>query len=531
MLPLRNLDVSESRTYLLKRNIPDNQHEAFLNFTHGHPLALSLAADLFAQHSDVQMQLEKAPDIIKTLLEQLAQEVPTPHHRTALEACALVRVTTEGLLTEMLAVSDAHDLFEWLRGLSFLDTVQHGLFPHDLARDALIADLRWRNPDWYAELHRRARAYYMKRLEQSESREQRRVLLDYIYLHRDNPVVRPYFEWQENGTVFTDRMRAEEETAVLSMIANHEGATSARIAQLWLTLQPKAVTVFRDSTDKIQGVLVTLALEKSSSADRKVDPAISAAWHYLQSTAPLRAGERATYFRFWLAAETYQDVSPVQSRIFLNMVQHYLTTPGLAFTFIPCADPDFWADIFAYADLSFLPEANFETDGHQFGVYGHDWRAVPPISWLNLMAEREVTTTSPKNSPQSPEPLIILSQSNFAKAIRNALRDFHDTTALTQNPLLHSQLVVKQAGGQKDTDVLVHTLQSLIQETAASLQQTPRQAKFFRALHHTYFQPAPTQEKAAEVLDLPFSTYRRHLRSGIQYITERLWEMELNAVK
>jgi len=59
------------------------------------------------------------------------------------------------------------------------------------------------------------------------------------------------------------------------------------------------------------------------------------------------------------------------------------------------------------------------------------------------------------------------------------------------------------------------------------LQASPRLVKFHRALYHTYLQPAATQEQAAEVLDLPFSTYRRHLRSGIEELTSRLWLREL----
>jgi len=72
-------------------------------------------------------------------------------------------------------------------------------------------------------------------------------------------------------------------------------------------------------------------------------------------------------------------------------------------------------------------------------------------------------------------------------------------------------------------------LQELLRETAVALQNTPRQAKLYRALRYTYIQPAPTLEKAAELLAMPFSTYRRHLRSGIQYVTERLWQLELSA--
>jgi len=60
-----------------------------------------------------------------------------------------------------------------------------GSVSHDLTREVLTADLRWRNPDWYAELHRRARIYYTTRLQQTHAQEQHRVLFDYIFLHRN----------------------------------------------------------------------------------------------------------------------------------------------------------------------------------------------------------------------------------------------------------------------------------------------------------------------------------------------------------
>jgi hypothetical protein len=67
--------------------------------------------------------------------------------------------------------------------------------PHDLAREALVADLRWRNPDWYAELHRRPN-YFLARSGQASSPVQQQILSDYVFLHRDNPVVKPSL----NGT-------------------------------------------------------------------------------------------------------------------------------------------------------------------------------------------------------------------------------------------------------------------------------------------------------------------------------------------
>ncbi|BAY89268.1 AMP-dependent synthetase and ligase [Microchaete diplosiphon NIES-3275] len=55
-----------------------------------------------------------------------------------------------------------------------------------------------------------------------------------------------------------------------------------------------------------------------------------------------------------------------------------------------------------------------------------------------------------------------------------------------------------------------------------------RIAALYRVIHRTYLQPAPTQETAAELLDLPFSTYRRHLKAGMTRIAEILWQREIS---
>jgi hypothetical protein len=525
-LPLRNLSPDESRAYLARRAIPGDQHAPVLNFTHGHPLALSLVADVFDQRPGQPFQPEAAPDVVKTLLERFVQKAPGPAHRAALEACALVRLTTEALLGEMLAQPDPHELFDWLRGLSFVEAGPLGLFPHDLAREALAADLRWRNPDWYGELHKRARNYYTTRLNQSSGAAQQRLLQDLIYLHRDNPAVRPFFEWQTSGSVLIEAAREADAPALTAMVARHEGEASAKIAAHWRARQPGGALILRDVEGQAAGFLMLIALPLASQGDLDLDPGARAAWACLQDRAPLRPGETATLFRFWMARDTYQSVSPAQSLIFVNVVRHYLATPGLAFTFFPCADPDFWAGVFAYADLARLPEADFEVGGKRYGVYGHDWRSVPPAAWLALLAERE-TGLAPPAAPAPAEPLIVLSQTEFAEAVRDALRDYLHPETLRGNPLLRSRLVVERVGADSGAAERASALLAQIKEAAVSLQASPRDAKLYRALHHTYFQPAPTQEQAAEILDVPFSTFRRHLKAGIERVIGLLWQREI----
>jgi hypothetical protein len=527
VVPLRNLTPDEGRAYLTQRDVPPEQHRAVLEFTHSHPLALALVADSFVQRGAFTFQPAAAPDIVRTLVERFIQKVPGPAHRAALEASALVRVTTEGLLAELLAVGDARELFDWLRSLSFMEQGPQGLFPHDLARDALTAELRWRNPDWYAELHRRARAYYASRLAQTRGLDQQRVLFDYVYLHRENPLMRPYLDWQETGTTMPDALRPGDAGPLLAMTATHEGEESARWLGYWIERQPSSVIVYRDATGQPSGFVVMLALEDVAPDERAADPAVAAAWRHLERAAPLRPGERATLFRFWMARDTYQAVSALQSLIFGRAAQHYLTTPGLAYSFFPTAEPEFWAPMFAHVNLPRLPEAEFAVGERRHGVFAHDWRVTPPLAWLELLGQREIATEAEAEPPRPVATAVVLSQPEFAAAARDALRDLTRPDALRQNPLLRSRLVLDRAGATARPAERAAALQNLLRDAIATLQRAPRDAKLYRALLHTYVEPAPTQERAAELLDVPFSTYRRHLTSGVGRVVELLWGWEL----
>ena len=82
-----------------------------------------------------------------------------------------------------------------------------------------------------------------------------------------------------------------------------------------------------------------------------------------------------------------------------------------------------------------------------------------------------------------------------------------------------------------DADVpdRIEALRTLLEDTAECLADDPRDEKYHRAVHRTYVQPAPTQEKAAEQLGVPFSTFRRHLNKGLERVADILWEREAGA--
>ncbi|MDQ4103511.1 MAG: hypothetical protein M3186_07315 [Actinomycetota bacterium] len=124
-----------------------------------------------------------------------------------------------------------------------------------------------------------------------------------------------------------------------------------------------------------------------------------------------------------------------------------------------------------------------------------------------------------------PAPILALSQPKFVDAVRQALRDLHRPDRLASNPLLRSRIACDRAGEEPPAAVL-----QLIREAVGVLRTDPRAEKLYRALDRTYLRPARTQERAAEVLGLPFSTYRRHLTRAVERVVSLLWERELHGL-
>jgi DNA-directed RNA polymerase specialized sigma24 family protein len=140
------------------------------------------------------------------------------------------------------------------------------------------------------------------------------------------------------------------------------------------------------------------------------------------------------------------------------------------------------------------------------------------------MAERELgDEAQAPDSVHDPGPQLALSQPEFADAVRRALRDMHRPEALADNPLARTGVVRDHGAGLPAHEAL----RELLGEAIDALRADPRGERLVRALDRTYVRPAPTQEAAAELLGLPFSTYRGHLTRGLERIVEWLWQREL----
>lgn len=542
-MPMRNLDPDESRTYLDLRRMPSAQQQHALAFTHGHPLALSLIADLFAQGSQVRFDPSQSPDLIQHLLARLLDHVPDPTHRTALEASALLRTINEEALSQILGLSvgsvgsvgsaNCRDLFDWLHDLSFVESNRDGVSPHDLAREAIVADLRWRAPDRFSDLRSRAGRYVFRRLQTATGDHQQKSMLELAYLYRHSKIFSSFMPLTtDSADVVTEPAKPEDFSALAQMVEHYEGSQSAQVAQHWFERQPQGVTVVREVMRSPQAALPTdiaafccvVMLDEASEEDRAADPHARAIWQYLRGHAPLADGEKAMLGRFWMGRDTHQQISPTSSLCFAILARHFLTIPNLAFTSNHHHDAESWEPILAFTDFPLLPEASFEIDGRICKPNHHDWRITPPQAWLELlMAQLEGSDGGSLEPLPSQPQLAALSKPEFDRAVRQALRDLSQFDALGRNPLVYASFVNDASGEHDDERQRAQALQRRLLEAIETLQQSPRDLKLYRALQAAFVKPALTHKQAAQSLHVSLSTFRRDMRAGVARVASLLW--------
>ena len=154
-------------------------------------------------------------------------------------------------------------------------------------------------------------------------------------------------------------------------------------------------------------------------------------------------------------------------------------------------------------------------------MFAHDFRRMPVDDWVEVVTERALAQDIAAAPASRNEPMV-LSQAAFPMPCDRRCATSDRAERLARNPLCRTRLVTPT---RRRTTLPMCC--RLVHDAAATLRQHPRDDKRWRAIDRTYLRPAASQERAAEVLGLPFSTYRRHLTEGVSRIVEVLWQREL----
>jgi hypothetical protein len=199
VVALGPLSDTDAIAYLAETTMPATQRREVLASAAGYPLVLALAKDLAQRGMGSIFDRLTAPEAVAALVAKLVDAAPDSLHRRALQVCAWARTTTETSLREILGLTDAADLFDWLRTEPYIETGVQGLHPHDAVREILVADLRWRDPQAAAELNEAVRRFAVTRLRSTNGEESDQGLRDLLFISRHDPETRRYYDWESLG--------------------------------------------------------------------------------------------------------------------------------------------------------------------------------------------------------------------------------------------------------------------------------------------------------------------------------------------
>ena len=515
LLHVRELEPftsEQARRLLASAKVRPELRERVLRFAGGNPLALSLAAAAGSTGWSREEVWAPSADLLRTLLSGLIGEVPTAAHRRALEVAAQAHSTSEELLTAVLPDEDPHLLFTWLRHLPFMESTPRGLFPHDAARETLAADLRWRAPHAFVTMRQRLAQEYLRLLREAPEERVWTVTDELFYLFREVRTLARLRTWSREDEVHDCPLRPDDIDTVLRMAEETEGPASAQAVRYWTERQPQAFSVYRLASTG-QAVAFTARLVLPAPADPQdtaADPVVAAAWAYTDATAPVDPGEHIGISRFSIYPEHYQVPSRVIDLSSSRAQAEAARAHGRAYGFAVWRDADTWAERVrgTLEDTGARPRVG----DHTYGLFGVDWRQVPVETWLG----RFISAT---DAPAQPGPSA-LSRTSFDQAVREALPHWRDRAAFAVCALTRTRLAA-------DFTDPVEELRTLLRQAVDDLAQDPRGVRAREALTAGYFSGAPTQEAAARRLGLPYGTYRRHLRQGLDLLCESLWQQEL----
>jgi hypothetical protein len=506
-IELENLSREETSAYLDRVDVAARHHGTIYECGFGHPLATALLAEIGLRCEGDFPHLGRLPDVVQTVLSHLLREVLEDAQRLALWCAAVVPALSEDLLGRMIPDEFEPQLFEWLRGLSFVCTTERGLMLHDLARASLTADVQWRAPEVRRVMVERAINEYLHRMQASsgETNENGRAIVATMQLFGH------HLNLGATDSYYASTLESEDWPQIEAMVTRHEGEEAGAVARFWRD-RGAEIMVVRDRSGEPAGCSITLWLDQIDRNDAAQDPGVLPLFSHLEEAGLLGAG-RIYLVRFWMGRESYQSFDTPVASVLITRILTQPFVDGMALGFTAHGDPHSLMAV--SSSLDHYDDCSFELGDRTYHVMGHDFRDDPPSRWF----QRVLTNTIRQAPTRS------LDRVSFTEATRNALRFIRQPEKLATNPLLRSHLF---EGQELDASppVAAERLQAVMRSGIESIAHDARNSAAHRLLAATYLGRPIKQRAVCAELGMSYSTYRRRHAEALAHLTEVLWQRD-----
>lgn len=387
-VPLANLAAADAGVLLRREGLSGADIARVTRFTHGHPLALRLAASARGARPDLTV-----PDAaVATVVTELARVYLSgldQSTRAVLDAACTLRRPTLSLLGALLPDLPPHEAYERLRPLPFVEFGPDGLVLHETVREVVAELLRAGDPPRYRSYRIAAWRQLRRELSTAQPAHLWRYTVDLLYLI-ENPAVREAFFPTASQRYAVEPARPTDEAQITAIARAHQPAAAVTVMLSWWATMPSAFHVARDPDGSPAAFQCVCEANSVPAGLLAADP-VAVTWREHLRANPVPRGQQVLFLRHMLAAEGGEASTPAYAALILDLKRRYLEMrPRLRRIYSQAADPAATLSQFAPLGFTLLPGSAVEIGGTTYHALYNDFGPSSIDGWLTDLAAREM---------------------------------------------------------------------------------------------------------------------------------------------
>ena len=386
VLPLGPLDEASVDELISKADVPGPVAAAIKPLCCGHPLALRLAIEAGLAGGELPEE-DTAPRVVQ-VLAGIFRDGLDERSRETLDAAAVPRRITRGVLAAMLGDDRSDNALDELSRLAVVDATPDGLRLHDAVHLVIAERLRAVDPQRFRQYRSAAWRHLQSETRAVARHELGRSTADVLFLI-DNPVVREAFFPTTAHAHSVETSRPSDADALRSLWHEHDSAESAVVLDHWLDRLPSSVRAVRDRAGTLVGCSIVASWRDIPQSLERVDPVlVGFASH--AARCPLPTGQTTVVLRRWLTAAAGGDgPSSAQAAAWLDVKRDYFNMrPHLGRVYTTLHDPTPFIEALTVLGFTTFGPAMLGSEAFHLGAL--DFGADSVDGWLARLAAAEL---------------------------------------------------------------------------------------------------------------------------------------------
>jgi hypothetical protein len=469
-VPLANLVAADAAALLRREGLSGPDADRVTRFTHGHPLALRLAASTRGARPDLTVPDAAIATVVAELAKVYLSGLDRPT-RSVLDAVCTLRRPTLSLLGALLPDVPPHDAYDLLRPLPFVEFGPDGLVLHETVREVVAALLRANDPPAYR-AHRIAAWRQLRReLRTAPPADLWRYTADLLYLI-ENPAVREAFFPTASQPYAVEPARPADAARITAIARAHQPAEAVTVMRSWWDAMPSAFRVARDA-DGSPAAFQCLCEATSVPAWLLAADPVAATWREHLRANPVPRGQQVLFLRHMLAADGGEATTSANAALILDLKRRYLEMrPRLRRIYSLAADPAAVLSQFAPLGFARLPEGATEIGGTTYHALYNDFGPSSIDGWLTDLAAREMFIDDGLLDPDRRQLILDGTRADLTKLEFDVLQYLYEREGrvVGRAALLRDVWGYDWSGGSNVVEVVISALRRKLGDSAACLQ-------------------------------------------------------------